>query len=561
MHQLSFIPLGGVGDVTKNMYLYEYQNQILIVDCGLGFADETMLGVDLLLPDISYLLNRVSSSARKIVGMVLTHGHEDHIGALPFILPSLLPAGRQGPSFPILATPFTAALANEKLTEFGIQHRVETVRFEEGKRILGHFDISFVRVTHSVPDSSNIFIRTPVGNFYHASDFKFDETPFDGKKTDIAKIESLAKGKVLCLMSDCLGVEKNGHSQSEQGLLDNFAGELKNCSGKFVVTTYSSNISRLNQVIKASEKAGRKVCFVGRSLIKTKEVAKRLGIIELKDGVEIELDQVRNYRDHELTLLVAGSQGQEESAMARIANGGQKEIKFKKDDVIIFSADPIPGNEVAMYEIIDTIAKSNARILYSAVTRNFHVSGHAYLEDLKQMISLAKPKWMIPIGGNFRHMALYRSMAEGLGYNRNNIFLIDDGQEIVFTPKVAKLGKVISLKNVYVDEISEDVIESFVLRDRQKLSEEGIVIVLAQINSENGQLVGKPDLIVRGFTSYDINRLSIKLFHDLKKILKGRKGRVTNWTYIRRLVGNAAEWRIFKDLRRRPLVLPVVIEV
>lgn len=552
-NQVSFIPLGGIGDVTKNMYLYEYQNQILIVDCGLGFADETMLGVDLLLPDVSYLIQSLKSGSKQIIGMVLTHGHEDHIGALPFILPSL-------PTFPIYATPFTAALANEKLAEFRARYKVEEVKFEDGRKKLGDFDVSFIRVTHSVPDSSNIFIKTPIGNFYHASDFKFDDTPFDGKTTNIARIESLAKEGVLCLMSDCLGSEKQGRSLSEQGLFDNFVKEIKDCSGKFIVTTYSSNISRLNQVIQASEKVGRKVCFVGRSLIKTKEVAKRLGILRLKEGQEIEIDRVKNYRESDLTFLVAGSQGQEESAMARIANGEQREIRLKERDIVVFSADPIPGNEVSIYGIIDTIARSGARILYSSVTRDFHVSGHAYIEDLKKMVSMVAPKWIVPIGGNFRHMALYRNMVEGLGYSKNNVFLIDNGQEIIFTKEEAKLGKKIPVKNVYVDEISEDVVESFVLRDRQKLSSSGIIIVLTEIDSENGQLVGRPDIIVRGITSYDTNKLSQKLFHDLKLVLR-KKGRVINWAYIRKLVGDTAERRIFKDLHRRPLVLPIVIEV
>lgn len=551
MHnQLSFIPLGGVGDVTRNMYLYEYNNQILIVDCGLGFPDETMLGVDLLLPDISYLLK----SQKRIVGMALTHGHEDHIGALPFLLDSL-------PSFPIVGTPFTAALANEKLKEFRVKRKVETIRFDKPDIRFGEFNLTFVRVTHSVPDSSNIFIRTPIGNFYHGSDFKFDNTPFDGKTTDIAKIESLVKSGVICLMSDCLGVEKQGNSKSEITLLENFEKEIQNCKGKFIVTTYSSNISRLNQVIKASEKAGRKVCFIGRSLTKTKEVAQKLGYMNLKEGIEVELNHVKNYKDGDLTLLVAGSQGQEESAMARIANGEHREIKLHERDVIIFSADPIPGNEVSIYSMIDTIAKSDARVLYSAVSSDFHVSGHAFRSDLKKMAGLVKPKWMVPIGGNFRHMALYANMAQELGHNKKNVFLLEDGQEIVFAKDSARLGKVVSLKKIYVDDISGEELETFVLRDRQKLSNSGIIIILAEIDSENGRLVNKPDIIIRGFTEYNISKLRTKLFDELKKVFGSKKGRVTNWIYVRKQVGETAERLIFRTAKRRPLVLPVVIEV
>ena len=255
-NQLSFIPLSGIGDVTRNMYLYEYNDQILIVDCGLGFADETMLGVDLLLPDISYLLH----TKKKIVGMLLTHGHEDHIGALPFLLPQL-------PDFPIFGTPLTAAFANAKLKDFNAQKRVQTVKFTDAEISLGSFRFSFIPVTHSVSDTSHIFIKTPVGNFYHGSDFKFDDTPYDGKVSDYAKIAELSKSGVLCLLSDCLGAERKGRTATDKGIAENFFNEMRDCKGKFIVTTYSSNISRLNQIIDASIRNGRRVCFVGRSLL------------------------------------------------------------------------------------------------------------------------------------------------------------------------------------------------------------------------------------------------------------------------------------------------------
>src|SRR3989344_459961 len=549
-NQLSFIPLGGIGDVTKNMYLYEYNNQILIVDCGLGFPDETILGVDLLLPDVSYLLK----TKKKIVGMALTHGHEDHIGALPFLLDDL-------PSFPIFGTPFTSAMANEKLKEFGSKNRVQTVSFEKPDIKLEDFRITFIRVTHSVPDSSNIFIRTPMGNFYHASDFKFDNTPFDGKTTDMSRIEALSKEGVLCLMTDCLGVEKSGHTKSEITILESFEKEMKNCKGKFIVTTYSSNISRINQVIKASEKMQRKVCFVGRSLVKAKEVAEKIGYMNLKEGLEVELDKIKNYQDRNLTLLVAGSQGQEESAMSRIANKEHREITLNKNDMVIFSADPIPGNELSVYGLIDTIAKSGAKILYSAVSRDFHVSGHGSFEDLKQMAGLTKPKWIIPIGGNFRHMALYKNVAQELGYDEKIVYLPEDGQEVIFTKDSARFEKSIPLKKVYVDEISGEELESFVLLDRQKLSSSGIVIVLAEIDSENGQLVGHPDIITRGFTYGNINKLRDKLSNELNNIFGSKKEKVTNWIHIRRTIGKTAELLTFRAIKRRPLVLPVVIEV
>jgi ribonuclease J len=551
-NQLSIIPIGGIGDVTRNMYLYEYGNEILIVDCGLGFADETMLGVDLLLPDITYLLK----AKKKIVGMILTHGHEDHIGALPFLLPQL-------PDFPIFGTPLTAAFANAKLKDFNDKKRVQVVNFNEADRSIGSFKFSFIRVTHSILDTSHVFLKTPVGNIYHGSDFKFDDTPYDGKASDYARIAQLSSQGVLCLLSDCLGAERKGKTPTEIGLTENFAREMQDCRGKFIVTTYSSNISRLNQIIEASIKNGRRVCFVGRSLMKNKDAARDLGYLKLKKDLEIELDELKNFEDNKLTLIVAGSQGQENSALTRIANGEHRDVKVQENDVVIFSSDPIPGNETSIYELVDTLTKRGVKVLYAPVVKDFHVSGHGSLDEIEQLINLVKPKKLIPIGGQFRHMFAYKKLAEKLGYKQNDVFLIEDGQELIFQNGNVKPGRTIPTKNVYVDELSGEKLESYVLRDRQKLSEAGIIVILAEVDSRDGQMVGNPDIIVRGLApnAYDQKRLNSRLMQDFHKALSPRKARVTNWIYIRRLIGEVAERRIYKDLRRRPLVLPVVIEV
>lgn len=548
--QVSLIPLGGIGDVTKNMYVYQYRDQILIVDCGLGFPDETMIGVDLLVPDITYLLK----NSKKIIGMLITHGHEDHMGALPFILPQL-------PTFPIFATPLTASFANEKLKEFNIKNRVTSVSFTDPEKTLGNFKFNFIRVTHSVPDTSHIFIRTPVGNFYHGSDFKFDPTPYDGKKSDLAKIETLAKQGVMCLLSDCLGAERPGRTGSELPLLTSFEKEIRNCRGKFIITTYSSNIARINQVIEASQKAGRKICFVGRSLTKAKEVAKSLGYLKLNPSNEIEPKQIKNYKDQNLTLIVAGSQGQENSAMTRVANGEHRDIKLKSFDTIVFSSDTIPGNEVSVNQMIDTIARRDVRVLYSDLSSDFHVSGHGSSEELADLIKLVKPKKMIPIGGGYRHMYAYKSLAMKLGYRKEDVFIGDSGQEFIFNKNGARFGNMFSSKTVYVDEISGEEMDSFVLRDRQKLSEGGVVIILAEIDSNTGQLIVDPDIIIKGISLPNDKRLSSQLTADIKRALSSKMDRVTNWSYLRKLIGEISEKRIYKQFRRQPLVLPVVIEV
>lgn len=549
-NELSFIPLGGVGDVTKNMYLYEYQDQILIVDCGLGFADETMLGVDLVLPDISYLLK----TKKRIVGMVLTHGHEDHIGALPFILPQL-------PTFPVFGTPLTAALANEKLKEFGLPPRVQTVSFTENKQELSDFSILFIRVTHSVPDTAQLLIKTPIGNFYHGSDFKFDLTPVDGKKTEFHKIVKAGQDGVICLMSDCLGAERKGYVPSEKVLSESFEREMKECLGRFIVTTHSSNISRLNQAIKAAQKLNRKICFVGRSLIKAKEVTQKLGYLQLEAGSEVPVEQLKNFNSRELLLLIAGSQGQENSAMSRIVNGEHQDIRLTPEDVVIFSVDPIPGNETSMNALFDTIAKKGAKVLYSEVSDDFHVSGHGSSGDLSRMISLTHPKKLLPIGGAFRQMAAYEMLALGLGYKKSDILLVEDGQEIIFTNSHARLGRKIEVTNVCVDEISGEEVESFVLRDRQRLSKEGLAIVVVEVSAATGQIVSTPQIIMRGFSVSDSRAVNKKLIKELRNNLKRKPGRVTNWIYLRKFIGEISQRSIFRILRRRPLILPVVIEV
>jgi len=548
-NQVKFIPLGGITGVTKNMYLYEYKNEILIIDCGLGFADETMLGVDLLLPDISYLLK----TDKKIVGMIITHGHEDHLGALPYILPQL-------PSFPIYATPLAAAFANEKLKEFSVNARVKTVAFDGGEISLGSFKASFVRMTHSVPDTSNIFIKTPIGNFYHGSDYKFDLTPVDGKKVEFNKISEASKQGVLCLMSDCLRAEKDGYTPSEMTLFDSFETEMRKCKGKFLLTTYSSNISRLNQAIEVAKKLGRKVCFVGRSLIKAKEIACNLNYMKLDKNIEIPVNQLKRFKDNQLVLFVAGSQGQENSALSRIAQGEFREIKLNPLDIVVFSSDPIPGNEVSINALIDTISKRGSRVVYSEISDDFHVSGHGASMELMLMMALLKPKRVLPIGGTYKQMIAYKHLARRQGYEDNQILLPDDGQEVIFTKDNVNFGKKIEAKNIYVDQISGEEVEHFVLRDRQKIAKDGVVIVLTEVDSNNGDIINNPTIVIRGMGTEDSGLISQKLTEEIKRKLTN-KDKVTDRFYIRKKIGSLTEEFIYKNIGKNPLVLPVVIEV
>lgn len=549
MNKLSFIPLGGAVDVTKNLYLYEYGDEVLIVDCGLGFANETMIGVDLILPDISYLLK----NNKKIVGLVFTHGHEDHIGALPYILPQL-PL-----DFEMYATPFTEALVNEKLREFGIGRKVKRASFDRDYQ-LGSFNISFIRITHSVPDTSNLFIKTPVGNFYHGSDFKLDDTPYDGKVTDYEKIKRLASQGVLCMMTDVLGAEKPGENPSESTLTSLIEEEMRRTEGKFIFTTYSSNIARLNQVITAAEKLGKQVSFIGRSLIKAVDVAKKLEYIKMKNGTEVDIKNLKRYNDRSLVLIVAGAQGQEGSALSRIVDGNVAEVSLTKKDTVIFSSDPIPGNEVSVYAIVDAIAKVGAKVFYSDIAPSFHVSGHGKSAELMKLLDLVKPKMVLPIGATYRHMAAYKKLAKDRGFTDQNIILLDDGQEIVFENGSSRLGRTIEVNNVYVDQMSGEEVESFVLRDREKLSKDGMIVVMVEINASSGQILNS-NIVTRGFVPSDTNKIVKGLGSELRTIISRNKVRVKDWNYMRKEVGNISERFVFKKLKRRPLVLPIVIEV
>ena len=557
---VKFLSLGGVEDVTRNMYLYEYKDQILIVDCGLGFPDETMLGVDLLLPDIAYLLQTCmpgGKAKKKIAGMVLTHGHEDHIGGLPFILPQL-------PSFPIYGSPLTAALANEKLTEFNTQPVVQTVTFTDGNIQIGDFKVTFIHVTHSIPDATHLFIETPVGNFYHGADYKFDLTPADRKRTEFLKIAQAAQKGIMALLSDCLGAERPGFTPSEEMLTQNFEKTMRECQGKVFITTNSSNVSRLNQAIDAAEKLNRKVCFVGRSIIKAKQIAQKLGYLHIKRGTEIQIEALPHYKSNQVMLLVAGSQGQENSAMTRIAEGEHKAIGLQPNDMVIFSADPIPGNELAVSSLVDAIAKKGATVMYSDIASgSFHVSGHGSSGDHMLLISLTQPKFLLPISGTYRHMIAYRDLCEKMNYKRNQIFLIENGQEVLFTAQQAKIGKKIEVKNVYVDEVSGEELESYVVRDRERLAQEGVLILLVEINASNSQLASKPEVIMRGTSLSESSKedLTKLLQKEIAKVLFNQKGRVTNWVHIRRVIGDVAESHIFKKIHSQPLILPVVIEV
>jgi len=547
---LKIIPLGGVGNVTKNMYLYEYRDEIIIIDSGVGFPDEGMPGVDFVIPDISYLLDK----KEKVKGILLTHGHEDHIGALPFLV-------KEFQNVPIYASLLTAGLAEEKLKEDGINKKIEIIT-KNNSLSLGSFTVEWIHMTHSIPDTLNFLIHTPIGTIYHGSDFKFDWTPVDGKITEVGKIASAGDKGIICLLTDCLGSERRGYTLSEQIIEETLQREINNCEGKFIVTTQSSNISRLQQAIKVALKNNRFISMVGRSIEKNLEVAQRLNYISIPKEKIVRTENISKYPPKSLMLLVAGSQGQESSALSRIANGDHPQIKIENGDVIVFSSDPIPGNENAVYNLIDTLSRLGARISYSDVLDDLHVSGHGSINELLLLLALTKPKFIFPIGGTYRHMQQYSLLAQKMGYKENQIILGNNGQTLDVAKDIVKLGQKIEMKNIMVDGLGIGDVGNVVLRDRKVMSEDGIVVVIIPLEENTARQAGEPDIISRGFVYM---KESESLIGEAKKVIQdtisSQRGKITEWQFLKKKVEDNLAKFLFKKTKRRPMIVPVIIEV
>ncbi len=549
--RLRIISLGGFGNVTTNMYVYELQpsGDILLIDCGIGFPSDEMPGVDLLIPDISYLNDKKD----KIRGLVLTHGHDDHTGALAYILPRL-----QTPVY--AASPLTAGFAELKLIEVGLTNRV-IVSGMDKELNLGPFKVEFIRINHSTPDATHLFITTPVGNIYHGADYKFDFTPADGQKPDLARIAAMGTRGVKLLMSDCLGIENKGATTSEKTLNQMFERETSGWKGRMIITTLSSNISRFNQAIHASVKHGRKVALIGRSLERKVELASKLGYLKFDRNTFVTPQQSLKMADGAVTLLVSGSQGQPGSALDRIADGEHKFVTIKKNDKVLFSSpDYIPGTESAVHDLIDRLTLLGATVIYSDVAENLHVGGHGGQWDMKLLLSLTKPQFMVPTGGDVRHMKQYSLMAQDLGYEENSILLPHSGEFLEVTNEGVRIGGKVEVRNVMVDGLGVGDVGNVVLRDRQVLSEEGVVIVVAQIDQPSGNLIGELDVISRGFVYAKGNEsLIARAREEATRAIKSR-GKA-DLRDVKEAIVDRLERFLFDQTGRRPMILPVVVQV
>jgi ribonuclease J len=560
-YKLHFIPLGGVVEVTKNMYVYElYENgelkDILIVDCGIGFPKEKELGVDFVIPDISYLLGdrtkRTNRTNRtdKIRAILLSHGHEDHTSALPYHYAAL---GEP----PVYASKLTTIFVQNKFREFEKKVKINTVEY--GKEyVFGRFRVSFIKMTHSIPDTMHILIKTPVGTIYHGADFKLDLTPPYGSPPDFYAITRAGKEGILCLLSDSLGAERSGLTLSESIVGATFEDEMRKTKGKFIMTTFSSNISRIRQCVEAAVKFNRKIAFLGRSMKENTRLATEIGYLPIPRRLFIGEEETVKLPANKVCLIVAGSQGQYGSALSKLANKQNPHIKIKPGDKVIFSSDPIPGCEDEVYATIEDLTGEGADVIYSDITDQLHSSGHGNQEDLKFLIRFTNPKYFIPIGGTIRHQKQYEKLVTELGFKKETVFSLDEGETVWFEKGNkgyrGNKGEKIETKNIYVDAYGVGDVGNIVLRDRKTLSSEGFVFAMLVVDNQ-GRLVARPKILSRGFV---FEKGEERLFDHAVQLIERKTKPINN---IKREVIEELEEFFYKERGRKPLVIVEIIQI
>ncbi len=548
--RLKIIPLGGLGEIGKNMTVMEYEEDIIIIDVGLMFPGEDMLGIDLVIPDISYLLER----REKIRGIVITHGHEDHIGALPYILPQL--------QVPVYSTKLTHGLISVKLKE---RKALTDARLNivppGGDVTLGKFRVEFFPVCHSIPDSAGLIIYTPVGTIVHTGDFKLDHTPVNGKPTDLSRLAQLGGQGVLLLLSDSTYAELPGYTPSERVVGETLDHVMADAPGRVIVTTFASLVSRVQQIIDAAAKHQRRVFIIGRSMINIVHMALELGYLNAPDGILARLDELKGMPHNKVVLVTTGSQGEPTSALVRIANRDHPQVHVIRGDTVILSSTPIPGNEALINRTVDNIFKQGAQVLYDKVAQ-VHVHGHGSQEELKLLLNLVKPKFFMPIHGEYRHLSIHARLAESIGIAKENTFVLEDGDILELNPQGGKITGKVSAGNVYVDGLSVGDIGSLVLRNRRMLSRDGIVVVIIAVNQQTGKLVGRPDIVSRGFVDTRESKDMIDESRDLVARVLDRSGdRPAEWGFVHTKVRDILNKFYYDQTKRRPMILPVMVKV
>lgn len=547
--KLKIIPLGGVGEIGKNMTVIEYGSDIIIVDCGMSFPDEEMPGIDVVIPDMTY----IEKNAANVRGILITHGHEDHIGAVPYALQKL--------NVPVYATKLTIALIEQKLTEIKVDH-ADLNCVSPGDTIrLGCFSVEFIKTSHSIAGACALAINTPIGTLIHTGDFKVDYTPIDGEPIDIARLAYYGSRGVLALMSDSTNVENEGHTPSEWGIGKTFEHCFDKAKGRVIVATFASNIYRIQQIADVAISFGRVVCFQGRSMVKIAEIAKELGYLQLPDESVVEVGQLKKYRDDQICVITTGSQGEPMSGLFRMANSSHK-VNVGKGDMVIISASSIPGNEKSVGRVINQLYQHGAKVIYERMA-DVHVSGHACKEELKLMLTLTKPKFFIPVHGEARHLYQHKELAEELGIPEEDIFVTEIGDVVELTRNKGRIAGSVTAGSVMVDGSGVGDIGNVVLRDRKLLSEDGIFTVVITLNKQTGALLAQPEILSRGFV-YEKN--SEELLKETRELVKAKaaqfeKNHRSSWSSIKNDIRNSIKNYLYERTKRRPMVMPIIIEI
>ena len=551
MSKLKIIPLGGLGEIGKNMTVYEYGQDIIVVDCGMGFPDEELYGVDIVIPDITYL----KQNRDRIRGIVITHGHEDHIGALPYVMREL--------DVPIYATALTAGIIELKLEEVDLLYNTQIFTKSAGDRFkLGCFEIEFIRVNHSIADSVALAIRTPVGMVIHTGDFKIDVTPVQGEMIDLVRLGQLGNQGVLALLSDSTNVEKPGHSDSERKVGESFDGLFKGCMKRIIVTTFASNIQRIQQIINVAARYKRKVAVTGRSMENMLRVATELGYMDIPAGVLVDLNQIKSLPKDKVVIISTGSQGESMSALYRMAFSEHKQINIDANDRIIISASAIPGNETTISKVIDELFHKGAEVIYDKHT-DLHVSGHASQEEQKMMLALTKPRFFIPVHGEYRMLFKHAELGRMMGVEPNNVVIGENGKVIELTRKSVKCEETVPSGRVFVDGTGVGDVGSVVLRDRKMLAQDGVIIISLAMSSEDGGLMSGPDIVTRGFV---YEKESDELIDEMKRVVyesleSCRRQRVGDWAGIKNKIRANLTGYLYKATRRSPMILTIITEI
>ncbi|MDR2589795.1 MAG: ribonuclease J [Oscillospiraceae bacterium] len=549
--KLKIIALGGLNEIGKNLTVYQFGEDILVVDCGLGFPDYDMYGVDIVIPDATYLIENQS----KIRAIVLTHGHEDHIGALPYIMRDI--------NVPIYATPLTAGLVRNKLEEHGLLEKIKIEVRRPGDFIrLGNFRVELIHVNHSIHDTVMLAIRTPQGIVIHTGDFKIDTTPVSGAMMNLTRLGELGNKGVLALLSDSTNVEKPGYSTSEKKIGERFDDLFNGCTQRIIVTTFASNVHRVQQVIDCAAKYGRRVAISGRSMENTLRVATELKCVKIPEGLLMDLSKISNLPPDKVVIITTGSQGEPTSALHRMAFSGHRQIEIQTGDRIIISASAVPGNEKTISRVIDELFRRGAEVIYDKVSE-LHVSGHAYQEELKMLMAIVKPKYFIPIHGEQRHLRIHAKLAEQMGIKSSNIVISDVGKIIEFSSKRVDIVGSVRSGQVLVDGIGDFDVTSVVLRDRKHLAQDGMIVVIINLSSEDGSLISEPDIITRGFVYV---KESEDLMHELKNVVldtldNNVENKLTDRSSLKRAIRTDLAEFLFIKTKRKPMILTTVTEI